>query len=82
MASSSSVYGANKKFPFQEIDKTDHQISFYAATKKSLATILQLRPWRVIPMELFISKPLKMDPWIWMISGKNWKNLGPIFVVS
>jgi len=35
MASSSSVYGANKKFPFQEIDKTDHQISFYAATKKS-----------------------------------------------
>ena len=35
MASSSSVYGANKKFPFREIDKTDHQISFYAATKKS-----------------------------------------------
>ena len=35
IGSSSSVYGANKKFPFQEIDKTDHQISFYAATKKS-----------------------------------------------
>ena len=35
MASSSSVYGANKKMPFKEIDKTDHQISFYAATKKS-----------------------------------------------
>jgi len=34
-ASSSSVYGANKKMPFKEIDKTDHQISFYAATKKS-----------------------------------------------
>ncbi len=34
IGSSSSVYGANKKFPFQEIDKTDHQISFYAATKK------------------------------------------------
>ena len=29
------MYGANKKFPFQEIDKTEHQISFYAATKKS-----------------------------------------------
>ena len=32
IGSSSSVYGANKKSPFQEIDKTDHQISFYAAT--------------------------------------------------
>ncbi len=35
IGSSSSVYGANTKFPFKEIDKTDHQISFYAATKKS-----------------------------------------------
>ena len=35
IASSSSVYGANKKMPFKEINKTDHQISFYAATKKS-----------------------------------------------
>ena len=35
IGSSSSVYGANKKFPFKEIDKTDNQISFYAATKKS-----------------------------------------------
>ncbi len=35
IGSSSSVYGANKKLPFKEIDKTDHQISFYAATKKS-----------------------------------------------
>ena len=35
LGSSSSVYGSNKKFPFQEIDKTDSQISFYAATKKS-----------------------------------------------
>ena len=35
IGSSSSVYGSNKKIPFQEIDKTDHQISFYAATKKA-----------------------------------------------
>ena len=35
IGSSSSVYGANKKIPFQERDKTDHQVSFYAATKKS-----------------------------------------------
>ena len=35
MASSSSVYGANKKFPFKENDKTDTQLSIYAATKKA-----------------------------------------------
>ena len=35
IGSSSSVYGANTKLPFKEIDKSDHQISFYAATKKS-----------------------------------------------
>ena len=35
IGSSSSVYGANKKFPFREIDKTDNQVSLYAATKKS-----------------------------------------------
>ncbi len=39
IGSSSSVYGANKKFPFQEIDKTDYQVSFYAATKKSTESL-------------------------------------------
>ena len=39
IGSSSSVYGANKKFPFREIDKTDHQVSFYAATKKSTESL-------------------------------------------
>lgn len=34
-ASSSSVYGANKKVPFEETDVVDHPISLYAATKKS-----------------------------------------------
>ena len=34
-ASSSSVYGANKKVPFLEKDSVDHPISLYAATKKS-----------------------------------------------
>ena len=34
-ASSSSVYGANKKVPFSEQDSVDHPISLYAATKKS-----------------------------------------------
>tara|TARA_Y100001970_G_scaffold286528_1_gene408909 strand:- start:766 stop:1773 length:1008 start_codon:yes stop_codon:yes gene_type:complete len=39
IGSSSSVYGANKKSPFKEIDKTDSQISFYAATKKSTESL-------------------------------------------
>jgi UDP-glucuronate 4-epimerase len=34
-ASSSSVYGANKKTPFSEEDFVDNPISLYAATKKS-----------------------------------------------
>ncbi|WP_035589391.1 NAD-dependent epimerase [Hippea jasoniae] len=34
-ASSSSVYGLNKKQPFSESDNVDHPISLYAATKKS-----------------------------------------------
>lgn len=34
-ASSSSVYGLNKSQPFKTSDKTEHQISVYAATKKS-----------------------------------------------
>jgi UDP-glucuronate 4-epimerase len=34
-ASSSSVYGANTKVPFSTDDKTDHPVSFYAATKKA-----------------------------------------------
>lgn len=33
-ASSSSVYGGNKKIPFSEDDATNHPISVYAATKK------------------------------------------------
>ncbi len=34
-ASSSSVYGANKNFPFTEADKVDNPVSLYAATKKA-----------------------------------------------
>jgi UDP-glucuronate 4-epimerase len=35
LASTSSAYGANEKMPYKETDKADHQMSFYAATKKS-----------------------------------------------
>ncbi|HEY3377192.1 MAG TPA: NAD-dependent epimerase [Armatimonadota bacterium] len=34
-ASSSSVYGANKKLPFSVDDDVDHPVSLYAATKKA-----------------------------------------------
>jgi UDP-glucuronate 4-epimerase len=34
-ASSSSVYGTNKKVPFEESDFVDNPVSLYAATKKS-----------------------------------------------
>ena len=39
IASSSSVYGANKELPFKEIDKTETQLSIYSATKKSTESI-------------------------------------------
>ena len=34
-ASSSSVYGANRKLPFSVRDSVDHPVSLYAATKKA-----------------------------------------------
>lgn len=34
-ASSSSVFGGNKKLPFTELSSVDHPISLYAATKKA-----------------------------------------------
>jgi UDP-glucuronate 4-epimerase len=34
-ASSSSVYGSNKKLPFSVEDRVDHPVSLYAATKKA-----------------------------------------------
>ena len=34
-ASSSSVYGSNKKVPYSTEDQVDHPVSLYAATKKS-----------------------------------------------
>ena len=36
-ASSSSVYGKNKKIPFETSDNVDHPISLYAATKKVMS---------------------------------------------
>ena len=35
LASTSSAYGANSVMPYQEAVKADHQMSFYAATKKA-----------------------------------------------
>lgn len=39
IASTSSAYGANTDLPHKETDKADHQLSFYAATKKSTESI-------------------------------------------
>ena len=36
LASTSSAYGANPGMLYKENDKADHQMSFYAATKKSM----------------------------------------------
>ena len=35
IASTSSAFGANTTMPYRETDKADHQMSFYAATKKA-----------------------------------------------
>lgn len=35
LASTSSVFGANVRMPYAETDRADHQMSFYAATKKA-----------------------------------------------
>ena len=35
LASTSSAYGANEDMPYRETAKSDHQMSFYAATKKA-----------------------------------------------
>lgn len=35
LASTSSAYGANNEMPYRETHRADHQMSFYAATKKS-----------------------------------------------
>ena len=39
ISSSSSVYGANKNLPFSENDKTETQLSIYAATKKATESL-------------------------------------------
>ncbi|MCA0964729.1 NAD-dependent epimerase/dehydratase family protein [Salipiger bermudensis] len=35
LASTSSIFGANTEMPYKEVSKADHQMSFYAATKKA-----------------------------------------------
>ena len=35
-ASSSSVYGGNRKVPFSEKDHVNHQVSFYGSQKKPM----------------------------------------------
>jgi UDP-glucuronate 4-epimerase len=39
VASTSSVYGASAKIPFEETQPTDHPVSLYAATKKAMEVL-------------------------------------------
>lgn len=39
LASTSSAYGANTHMPYAETDRADHQMSFYAASKKTTESI-------------------------------------------
>lgn len=41
-ASSSSVYGANKKIPYSTDDKVDNPVSLYAATKRVMSYLHML----------------------------------------
>jgi UDP-glucuronate 4-epimerase len=51
LASTSSVYGGNAATPFREIDRADHPLTFYAATKKGFFTVYG--PWGRPDMALF-----------------------------
>lgn len=44
-ASTSSVYGANTRYPFSESDNVDHPVSFYAATKKANELMAHSYAW-------------------------------------
>ena len=44
-ASSSSVYGSNTKLPFAIDDRSDHPVSLYGATKKSMELISHSYAW-------------------------------------
>ncbi len=50
-ASSSSVYGGNKKVPFSTEDKVDNPVSLYAATKKSNELF-----WHIVIQSFTISR--------------------------
>ena len=80
-ASSSSVYGKNKKIPFSEDDNVDRPVSYYAATKKSnelmAAAYSELYKLRITGLRFFtVYGPwgrLDMAPWLFtqaILSGK------------
>lgn len=54
MASTSSVYGGNTEMPFSEGDRTDHQLTVYAATKKATESLghTYAHLWK-IPVTMF-----------------------------
>lgn len=68
-ASSSSVYGSNKKVPYSTEDKVDNPVSLYAATKKSNELWhMLIRNCIIFPLRDFVSLPYmdRQEDRIWL----------------
>ena len=68
-ASSSSVYGSNKKVPYSTDDKVDNPVSLYAATKKSnelMAHAYSMKAirWLLKLVLVMITLPLILAVWL------------------
>jgi UDP-glucuronate 4-epimerase len=65
MASTSSVYGSNKDMPLHENQKSDTQMSFYAATKN------QMRLWLTLILIYTIFQLLLLGFLLFMVHGED-----------
>ena len=77
-ASSSSVYGGNKKIPFSESDNVDCPISIYAASKKSnelmAYTYNHLFGLNVTGLRFFtVYGPWEGQTWLFIFLQKNYE---------
>lgn len=69
-ASSSSVYGSNKKLPYSTEDKVDNPVSLYAATKKSNELMRMLTAsFTIFLLQDYVSSPCmaRRDVLTWRI---------------
>ena len=70
-ASSSSVYGSNKKIPYSTDDKVDNPVSLYAATKKMSLWHTHIQSFIISRLQAFAFLPFTVlpDGPIWHISA-------------